>query len=136
RLDRATDSLPTPLRLTGTDSRPGPVAGNTLRLAQRVTGLKLGEPLVLENGDTQRYVARLISGAAEQDGLSVVTADAPIDVSSERAPAPAPTSAVFGAPERGATVPDSLRLLGSGDRLPPAFLLGPVVPDFVPGPPS
>jgi hypothetical protein len=66
------------LRLTGYDRSPEPVAGSTLLLAQRVTGLKLGEPLVLENGDTQQFVARLISGVGEQDGLSLVTLSAPL----------------------------------------------------------
>jgi hypothetical protein len=60
------------LRLAGYDRSPEELTGSELLLDRRVAGLKLGEPIVLENERTRFTLARLIAGIQERDGRTLL----------------------------------------------------------------
>jgi hypothetical protein len=108
------------LRLAGHDRSPEPVTGATLRLEERVAGLRLGDPVVLENEVSGYVTVRLIAGLREEDGATTLLLDVPVDgTAGERAPG-RPGSVPDSGGERGPRtgvrpgggVPDS------GDRAP------------------
>src|SRR5262249_15762255 len=114
------DSRLNALRLTGHDRSPDALGESTLLLEARVPGLKLGEPLVVENEAGPQFLARLIAGVAEQDGASLVTMNARLDAA-ERAPAP-PVRFMLGLGSLGEVfnlaAQPGLVSLGPGERVP------------------
>lgn len=76
--DLEVDAALNELRLANYDRAGDTVASGTLVLAERVSGLKLGEPVVLENERTHFTLARLISGIQEQNGRTVLTLNTPV----------------------------------------------------------
>lgn len=66
------------LRLAGYNRSPAAVTGDTLALEKAVTGLKLGEPVVLENERTGFTLVRLIAGIEDGGGRTVLRLHAPI----------------------------------------------------------
>ncbi len=76
--DLEVDAALNELRLANYDRAGDTVVSGTLVLAERVSGLRLGEPVVLENERTHFTLARLISGIQEQNGRTVLTLNTPV----------------------------------------------------------
>ncbi|MFL6647663.1 MAG: putative baseplate assembly protein, partial [Sulfurifustaceae bacterium] len=76
--DLDVDAALNELRLTAYDRSPAAVTGNTLALEKAVAGLKLGEPIVLENERTGFTLVRLIAGIEDSDGRTVLKLHAPV----------------------------------------------------------